>query len=365
MKAISKSVTLTFIVGLLVAGGLAAQDTPEAVSIDDVPYRAMLDGFCAMSSLGMNLGHLDHSVAHAQLLNMGWSYGFFVWPTEEQYWAYPNTSPVEEIVFAAEQLGYEAKLHHHQNLDAARKTLVTQLALGNPVIIQWIGHTVLAIGYEEGGDVIIYHDPTDPKVNLKDDGAGVEFSAASSQSRVATWDQPPFLWGEFGYLCLVLKPADKKKPIDWRVIWTKNASKTLGKIKDPYPAHYGIDGLAVLIGDLNTKSFASDKELAAFLYQLEGLFYLGTGFRREAAAFLAGQASITNNQHLVGAAISFRESAHTFRSGYNLILDLKKDPSLAKGTRTQVLRLLHSLMASETRGANRLLAAVQASQAGK
>jgi hypothetical protein len=333
----------------------------ESHIIQGVPYHPMLDGFCGMTALWMNLDYYGQDIETATLLNLGWSYGFFYWKTPERTWIYPNTGPVEEIVHAANILGFEAKVILHKSVEEAKQTLVGYLSRDIPVIIQWIGHTGLAYGYENGGETVVFHNPDDPGLKLSKDATDpYDDLMAAKRMNIRQWEGPPWLWGVFGYKCVVLSPVQSKPVIDLKTIFKRNAEKTLGILKDSYPAEYGLEGLSKLIQDMEMIQFKENKERVNYLLNFEGLFFLGTGFRREAAAFLAGQASISPNKALSKAAIAFRKSAQHFREGYNLLLKLKTDHLLSTAIHQGYLAILKEIADWEKKGAEALIAAATA-----
>lgn len=359
-----KKLTLLSILFFILVQAPVFSVTEENVSkhiIKNVPYHPMLDGFCAMSSLWMNLEYYGSRTEVGKLLNLGWSFGFFYWITPEKIWIYPNTGPVEEIVYAAEALGYDVKEFKHKSLEEARMTLVKYISQNIPVIVQWIGHTVLAYGYENNGDVIIYHNPSDPTsaVVKMESKSGYTDIHENNSVTLKEWEGPPCLWGVFGYHCVVVTPSEKKSDIDWKKIWKRSAEKTLGTEKNPYPAEYGFEGIHALLKDMKVAEFKTEDEMIKYLLNFEGVFFLGAGFRREAAAFLAGRASADNHSALLEAAIAFRESAHLFRRGYNLVLLLKKDPSKASIVKKGYTDILEKIAEFEKSGANALFEAAK------
>jgi hypothetical protein len=353
-------VILAFLV-FTASAPVLSSETPTKHIIQDVPYHPMLDGFCAMSSLWMNMDYYGYKTDVASLLNLGWSYGFFYWKTPERNWIYPNTGPVEDLIWAAETLGWDAQLFEHASLEEAKATLIKHISKDIPVIVQWIGHTVFAFGYEETGDVVIYHDPSDPtSVVVKDESQPGYLDIWQAKRMVLSkWEGPPYLWGAFGYHCLVITPPTENKAIDWKAVWKRNAEKTLGTDKNPYPAEYGLEGIHILLEDMNTIQFETDEEKINYLLNFEGVFFLGTGFRREAAAFLAGWASADNNLALQDAAIAFRELAHLYRRGYNLVLLLKKDKTKADIVMKGYVAILEKIAEFEKKGADALLVAAK------
>jgi len=359
MKRHTLSIVLTLVLGLALSATEPATNPPESHRIENVPFHPMMEGFCAMTSLWMNLEYYGTAVEVATLLNLGWSHGLFYWKTPERTWIYPNTGPVEEIVHAAPLFGYEAREFKHDTIEAARRTIVDHVSRDIPVIVQWIGHTVLAVGYEKYGEVVIVHNPGEPRSAMVLDGSrpGWQDSRAYERHDTARWQTPPFSWGVFGYHCIVVRPTTRRIAIDWKAVWRRSADKTLGRIQDPYPALYGLKGLRVLIDDCRQASFDTDDERTVFLMNFEGLFFLGSGFRREAAAFLAGAAAITNDGALTEASRAFRDSTHLCRRGYNLLLKLREKQVDAALVHRAVLDLLEKFHDAEKRGAEALMRA--------
>jgi hypothetical protein len=93
----------------------------------------------------------------------------------------------------------------------------------------------------------------------------------------------------------------------------------------------------------------------------EMCFKLGEGFRRDAAAFLGGQASLANNEHLRSAAAAFLESAQYFRKGLNLVGWMKDRAGALKAE--EILRefigIFEEIVKSEMAGAEFLLKAAK------
>ncbi len=359
-KYLMVTATLVFLM-VAMTTPVFADEMPAKHIIADVPFHPMLDGFCAMTSLWMNMDYYGCRTEVASLLNLGWSHGFFYWKTPERIWIYPNTGPVEDLIWAAQTLGWDVQFFEHASLEEAKATLVRYISQDIPVLVQWIGHTVFAYGYDEGGDIVIYHNPQDPTSILvkKETEPGYLDAYQERRRELKEWEGPPFLWGAFGYQCLVITQPEEKKEIDWKAVWKRSAEKTLGIEKNPYPAAYGIEGINILLEDLKAVQFESEEEKANYLLNFEGVFFLGTGFRREAAAFLAGRASADNNPDLRDAAIAFRESAHLFRRGYNLVLLLKEDRAKADIVKKGYYDILKKIAGFEKKGAEALLAAAK------
>ncbi|MFQ6069828.1 MAG: C39 family peptidase [Candidatus Aminicenantales bacterium] len=341
-----------------------ASEIPKQYLIEGVRYYPMLDGYCAMTALRMNLKYYGLDVEPSFLLNMGWNYGFVYIKSPFYTVAYPDTDPVEEIVFASKLLGFKTEILIHQSREEAKKSLVKYISTDKPVIVQWIPHTVLAYGYRESGDRIIYHDPAQPVNNimasyLKDTPIG---KGEGALMEIAEWEKFPFLWGMRQFQMVVLEPKNPEIKINWKDIWKRNAQKTLGIIKNPYPAYYGLEGIKELIKDLKNISIKDNKKLSEFLRGFKMTFEIGVGFRRNAASFLSGQASLSNDKNLIQASIAFRESAHLFREGLVLINNwinnrVKKYPEGADDVRKALIDTLEKIVNSEQRGAEFLLEA--------
>ncbi|MBU1014512.1 MAG: hypothetical protein KKG99_16055 [Bacteroidetes bacterium] len=328
--------------------------------INGVKYYAMLDGYCAMAALQMNLDYYGFIVDQSLLLNLGWNYGFMYLKTPYYSISYPDTDPVEEIIFACDKIGFNATVLVHKSIKEAKETLLNYISQDIPVIIQWIPHTVLAYGYKDSANIIVYNDPGNIRNQLIEDIDRTPFGKGEKVlMAISDWEKMPYLWGMRQYQMVIVESKDKNININWKEIWKRNAEKTLGLIKNTYPAYYGIDGISKMIKDLKISINQDISKSIEIVKNYEMCFSLGTGFRRNAASFLSGQASILNNDNLRLASLEFLKSAHYFRQGYNLINWFKKNYDQAKGDQAlnEFLEILDNIVECERNGANYLLEA--------
>jgi hypothetical protein len=347
----------------LVSGccGTAWCQTAESHLIKGVEYSAMLDGYCAMAALQMNLKYYGFPVDQSLLLNLGWDYGFLYMKTAYFPIAYPDTDPVEELVFACRLLGFKAAVLAHKTIEEARQTLVKSISENIPVIVQWIPHTVLAYGYSDNGDKIVFNDPGDYKSRLiLDSAGGLAFGKGEkAEMAVSDWNAAPYMWGLRQYQMVVVEPGDTKSAIDWKAVWKRNAEKTLGLVKSDYPAFYGIDGIKKIVEDVKYYAEKDAGKGVEFIKNFEMCFKLGEGFRRDGAAFLGGQASVMKDKNLQSASIAFLNSANYFRKGFNLIGWIKDHSGVLKAE--DVLRefigIFEDIVKNEIAGAEFLLKA--------
>lgn len=337
---------------LLVYSNLFCVERKENYIIKGVKYFPMLDGYCAMTALRMNLNYYSMKIDQDILLNLGWNYGFVYIKTPYYSIAYPDTDPVEEIELACKLIGFKTKILTHQSINEAKESLVSYIAQNIPVLVQWIPHTILAYGYKDNGDLIIYHDPGDP-INVKMPNT-LEIPMGKGQvtsMEITEWEKMPFLWGMRQYQMVVIEPADRKIDIDWKKIWKRNSKKTLGIIKNPFPANYGVDGIKEMVKDLKQIINKNNDKNLELVKRYDICFKLGVGFRRNAATFLAGQASILKDSNISLASQAFLESAHHFREGFNLINWLKNHPEEYKNVENEIIMILEKIIASEKKGA--------------
>lgn len=337
---------------LLVYSNLFCVEQKENHTIEGMNYFPMLDGYCAMTALRMNLNYYNIKIDQGLLLNLGWNYGFIYIKTPYYSIAYPDTDPVEEIELACKLIGFKTKILTHQSINEAKESLVSYIAQNIPVLVQWIPHTIIAYGYKDNGNLIIYHDPGDPiNVKIHNTSEILMFKGQSISMEITEWEKMPFLWGMRQYQMVVIEPVNRKIDIDWKKIWKRNSEKILGIIKNPFPANYGIDGIKEMIKDLKQIINQNNDQNLEILKRFDICFKLGAGFRRNTATFLAGQASILKDGNIRLASQAFLESAHQFREGFNLINWLKTHPEEYINVGNEIIMILEKIIASEKKGA--------------
>ncbi len=357
MKKVICSILIFFIISLPVY----SDNNSQSHIIENVNYYPMLDGYCAMTALRMNMDYYGIEAEQSLLLNLGWNYGFFFMSNPFYTVAYPDTDPVEEIVFAAESLGFKANVMTHSSIDEAKETLVEYISQDKPVLVQWIPHTVLAYGYKNSGSNIIYHDPGKPGKQTRG-STDVNFAIGMGKQvskDINEWLGRPQMWGMRQFQMIVIEPDDKKPKIKWQAIWKRNAEKTLGLVKNDYPGYYGIAGLQEMQKSIEAVSTQNNEQHGNILENLEMTFELGVGFRRDAAAFLAGQASVLQNRNLSKASSKFLESAHLFGEGLNLLRWFKKHPEKQSQVQKEITQIVRRIIDSEKSAAGFLLKASQ------
>lgn len=330
--------------------------------IDSVNYYAMLDGYCAMTALQMNLDYYGFKIDQSLLLNLGWNYGFMYLKTPFYTIAYPDTDPVEEIVFACNHIGFKATVLIHKTLKESRETIVKYISQDIPVLIQWTPHTILAYGYKDSANVVIYNDPGDFRNQSVDIIDKIPFGKGENISMpISDWEKMPYLWGMRQYQIVVIEPKDKTININWKVIWKRNAEKTLGSIKNQFQTFFGIDGMNEIIKDLNEISGKNISKCIEIIKNYEMCFKLGIGFRRDAAAFLAGQASTMIDNNLRLASIEFMKSAQYFHKGYNLIDWFNNNYEQKSGEQaiSEFIEIFEKIVECEIEGSTYLLKALK------
>jgi hypothetical protein len=357
MKKVIHSILILFIISI----PAYSDNNSQSHIIENVNYHPMLDGYCAMTALRMNLEYYGFEVEQSLLLNLGWDYGFFFMSNPFYTIAYPDTDPVEEIVFAAKSLGFKADVMTHESLNEAKETLVKYISQDKPVLVQWIPHTVLAYGYKNTGSNIIYHDPAKPGKRTRSStrenfpiGLGEEVKMDINE-----WLGRPQMWAMRQFQMVVIEPDDKKHKINWQAIWKRNAEKTLGLVKNDYPGYYGIAGLQEMLKSIEAVSAQNNGQEGNILENLEMTFEIGVGFRRDAAAFLAGQASLSQNLNLSKASSKFLDSAHLFNEGMSLLRWFKKHPEKQSQVQNEIIQIVRRIIDSEKSAAEFLLKACE------
>lgn len=343
---------------LLCSQSALADDAAASHVIENVKYVPMLDSYCATTGLQMILDYCGAEADKSLLLNLGWDYGFFFLSTPFYSMAYPCTEPIAEVAHAARLLGFQTEVLTHTSLEQARAALVKHLRQDRPVLIQWTPHTVLAFGYEDGGDTIIIHDPGEPRAKLAGKAAAFPFARGPAvKCKISDWVKPPYLWNYRQFQMAVVQPGDKKRSIDWKRIWKRNAQKTLGTDADAYGAFSGVKGIRSLAAAFKNRFARDEKGFREVLKNFQWTFPIGVGFRRNASAFLAGQAAAMNNPHLARASRCFRQSAYLFKEGESLMRHLQKHPEKQAELVKAIVAVLLDIAKVEERAAGFLLKA--------
>ncbi|MGE0606983.1 MAG: C39 family peptidase [Pirellulales bacterium] len=280
--------------------GLSLAEGNAGHILENVPYCDMDGGFCTPTVLKMNFEFHGLKIPATVLQNLSWNYGFHL--SDDGRIAFPTTDPVEQIEHAAGVMGYEATVHEHDNMAAATARIKKLVDAGQPAIVQWIPHTVLAVGYQ--GSRVLIHDPKDVG-NL--DQARTFGRGAYYASHPDNWTRPPALWQIRGYLVISLRPtADSARDsdsIDWAPILQRNAQRTLGGRERG--ANFGVAAIRQL-----AKRPRGDLPLTG---------YFGWTARRNAALFLKSQA----DERLRKAGQQFARSASLFQGIYEGGVDVR------------------------------------------
>jgi len=330
----------------------------ESHSIKDVIYYPMLDGYCAITSLRMNLSYYGVEVEQSLLLNLGWDYGFFFISSPYYIGAYPDTDSVEEIVHASNLLGFKTKVLTHKSLEKAKASIVKYISQDIPVLIQWTPHTVLAYGFEDDGNTVLINDPGEPISHLMAKELSIPIGrGAQAKSRISEWVKDPYLWNYRQFQIVVVQPETKQLKIDWKEIWKRNAEKTLGTDVGAYLDYTGVKGMKKLAEGLKTHFGQNEQQFLATLQNFELTFELGVGFRRDASSFLAGQAAAMNDTSLSAASRCFLGSAYLFKKGYSLLRWLKDHPDDQPMVEEELVEIILKIAEIEEKGASFLFEA--------
>jgi hypothetical protein len=346
-----KAILIVIVISLLSFTVLGAEPN-ESHIIENVKYYPMLEGYCAMTALRMNLNYYGLDIEQSLLLNLGWNYGFILLDSPYYTTAYACTDPVSEITYVSNILGFEATVLTHNSLDEAKKTLKEYVSQNIPVIVQWTPHTVLVYGYEDDGDRVIIYSPSLPlaKVIPKTKWTCNNYS-------LSDWLQAPYLWQYRKFQMVVVKPKIKEFKIDWKTIWKRASLKTLGTDTESYLNFCGIKGLQSLSQRIKSHFDQDTKKFRQTLHNFKMTFELGVGFRRNASSFLSGYAVALNDQNLAIAARHFRTSSHFFKKGQNLLKWSEKHPEKQAEVEKEIVEIIHNIIKEEKLAANFLLEA--------
>lgn len=273
---------------------------PTKHIIKNVSYIPMYDYWatCAITALEMQLKYFGVDYPHSILMNIDWAYGTGYSNSPFNKILCVNSESIDTILYTAKIIGCSITEINNQKKEKAWETLKGYLAQNIPVIIQWTGHTVLAVGYDESPTLskplVIYHNPRSPAKFLESEGYNSTLGAYASMP-LDQWMTPSY-WGHHRFSpkkfeMIIVKPPKNEVAIPWDEVMVKNAEKTLGLGEwAPNPPYYWS-------GYEATRKLAEDIEAGRMTFQNMAKMRIWTtaapAQRSHASAFLAGFSELT------------------------------------------------------------------------
>lgn len=331
--------------------------------IPDVPY--VFQGIvprCHVTSLRMILEFYGVKYAPSYLMNLsGFNYGFKYFKGANMAIACPESSlgPWEFVAYAAEKIGCRINFVNNKPWDETWRRLRSYIAEDKPIYMPllnmqhlWktahpIPHIVVLCGYDEEKGVVMVHDPA-----LGELGEGIQYlppnglpkgkSGNYAEFRVEDFrkacDLKETPWHDFGEngLCVIYPPTGKPS-ISWAEVIDRNARLTLGQVEEVMGKRVGTnrtcgpDGIMEFANDLEG-GFGLLEEPAELVVILSGLrsmtFSVGSSYKNDAHAFVAGLASVTGSQDLERASYYLRMTGLCYEQGLAEVDCIMRDQSI-------------------------------------
>jgi hypothetical protein len=329
-------------------------------SIPDVPY--IYQGIvpcCHVTSLRMILEFYGRKHSSSYLINLsGFNYGFKYFEGENRAFACSESplGPWPFMAFAAEKLGCTYQVIKNKPWDETWGLMKNYIDRNIPVYMPMLNmqylwktlspvpHTVLLCGYDEKRGVVIIHDP-----GLGEAGEGIQYLPMQylppeglcerELHRGKSGRYANFKIEDFRKACdlrgtpwegiwknglAIISPPSGQPTISWAEAVARNAKLALGRIEEVTGEKrdaadtYGPDGMMKLAADIEIGFGLLSKPelLIGVLGGLSGMtFRLGSAYKRDGEAFLAGLAAATNNKYLRDASYHLRSAAICYDQG--------------------------------------------------
>lgn len=357
--------------------------------IPDVPY--IYQGIvpsCHVTSLRMLLEFYGMKHSFSYLINLsGFNYGFTYFKGTNRAFACSESpfGPWPFMAFAAEKMGCTCELIKDKTWDETWKLLKGYVDKNVPVYMPMLNmqylwktafpvpHIVLLCGYDEEKDVLMIHDP-----GLGEIGEGIQYlpmqylppdglregglyrgkSGAYAEFKMDDFKKACDLkgtsWeGAWKNGLALISPPSGQPSVSWAEVINRNARLALGKIENVIEEDlgdtntYGPDGIMELAADIE-KGFGLLSKPEALIGILGGLsgttFRVGSAYKRDGDAFLAGLAAATNNKDLGSASYHLRSAALCYDQGLAEIEAFLQQGPDSEGALPSVLRRIADVL---------------------
>jgi hypothetical protein len=372
-------------------------------AIADVPYIfAGITPRCHVTSLQTVLEYYGVKYSTSYLMNLsGFNYGFRYSKRAKIAFPIPNPplGPWEFMAYAADKIGCKTELIKDKPWDETWELLKSYVDKDIPVLIArlnmknlWkvalpVPHLVVLCGYDEEKGVVMVHDSA-----LGEMGEGVQYLRTSQlQEKSGNYAEFPIHdfkeafdltgtpfqdFGKNGFV--IIEPPTERQAISWDEIIERNAKLTLGQVEEVIGKkivgdyRWGPEGILEFANDLEQGFGLLDQpeELFTLLTALHMLtFELGSSYKMDAHAFVAGLAAASNNHELEQAAYHLRFTALQYEQGLaHVDLILKNQPVAQKELKrrlTQIAQLLRKASESERKAGGMMSQGAKTLQAVK
>jgi hypothetical protein len=321
-----------------------------AYIIPNVPY--IFQGIvprCHVTSLRMILEFYGVKYAPSYLMNLsGFNYGFKYFKGANTAIACPESplGPWEFMAYAVEKIGCRIELVKDKPWDESWELMKSYIAEDKPIYMPLLNmqhlwktadcmpHLVVLCGYDEEKGVVMVHDPALGELgegiqylppNGLPEGKSGSYAGYQIEDFAKACDLKETPWHDFGKngLCVIYPPTGELS-ISWAEVIDRNARLTLGQVEEVIGKYIGTngtsgpDGIIEFAHDLE-EGFGLLSQPAELITILNGLrsmtFMVGSSYKKDAHAFLAGLAAATGNKDLDRASYFLRLSGLCYEQG--------------------------------------------------
>jgi len=323
---------------------------------------------CHVTSLMMILQYYGLEYSQSYLMNLsGYNYGFSYYEQGNTAYEQGNRAlacPESSfgswafMAYALEKLGCKTTFIKDRTWEETWKLLKEYVSQDIPVYMPllnmkhlWrtsrpIPHVVVLCGYDEMKGVVMIHDPA-----LGEAGEGIRYLPSNGLPRGKSGSYAEFKIEDFREAChlkrrdrknglCVIEPPNRKPNISWSEVIARNAKLTLGQVEEVVGKHAvtnsisGSKGLMEFAGDLE-KGFGLIGEPGDFFETIDALrsivFIIGSSYRKDAHAFIAGVASVTDSEDLYKASYYLGVIGLCYEQGLAEIDYLMTQRSISEG----------------------------------
>jgi hypothetical protein len=321
--------------------------------IPNVPY--VFQGLvprCHVTSLIMILEYYGLKYSQSFLMNLsGFNYGFVYFKGKNMAFGNPESpfGPWPFMAYAAEKIGCKVDLLKDKPWDETWTIMKQHVDKGIPICLPMLNmkplwktmapvpHLMVLCGYDEEKSIVMTHDPAlgelgegilrlgSNQLPAGKSGSYAEYTIEDFKQACDLKGTPWEVFGKNG-LC-VMQPA-KKPSISLGEVLERSSKLTFGQVEQVIgkniPSEYvpGPEGIIELAEDLET-GFGLLKEATQLSEVLLGLrnsaFLIGSSYKTDASAFLAGLALVRTSHALEIASYNFRLSALCYEKGLAVI----------------------------------------------
>jgi len=301
----------------------------ERVILSNIPYYPMHHPTCAITALQMIFSYYGYNYSHTLLMVIsGWGFGIY-YSSKYRFGFGCSPYPVLAVIFTAKQLGFNATYRTFSDFNNALTWVKENLRRDDPVFLEIKGHSVVAVGFDDGEGALYVHDPSGGMSSwgFLSEGRALGLNVSwyveeiTKREGFGAFVKVPYermkeLWRWYrGYEAVLIKPVNPVTDltkIKWVDIFDRVVTNTLYGLE--YPEDEGINAWLKLANDLRG-NYSRDYLIIVKDY------ILGIAWRNrdDVASFFTGLSTVLNISELRGVSWYFRMAASEYGLAYSLL----------------------------------------------